>query len=158
MHIFNVPEDKELLAILGKVTIQHEHLYYILKMMIKSLANLTPQETRDETKYDGASFIRKRIKKLARNKFGESETLLKIEVLLARAGKLTEKRNELTHGLWAQELDGGPCIISADGNPDPMPSTDDLEQLSNEIESLYQEIKMVRFEGFLKRALDKLPS
>ena len=55
MLTFHVPEDKELLAALGAVTLRHEHLNHILKMTIKSIANLTPNEAVDATQYEGSS-------------------------------------------------------------------------------------------------------
>jgi hypothetical protein len=44
MVTFHVPEDKELLAALGVVTLRHEHLNHILKMTIKSIAGITPAD------------------------------------------------------------------------------------------------------------------
>ena len=68
---FYIPDDQELLAALGKVSLQNEHLNHILKMTIRSLANLTPQEAIDATQYEGARTLRDRIRKLARQRLGE---------------------------------------------------------------------------------------
>jgi len=54
MLLFYVPNDPELLAALGEVTLRHEHLSQILKMTIKSIAGLTVAEAVDATQYDGA--------------------------------------------------------------------------------------------------------
>ena len=155
MIMFHVPENRELLAAIGEVSLRHEHLNHILKMTIKSIANLTPAEAFDATKYDGSFALRQRIHKLARKRLGEGEPLLKFQALLTRAGRLTEQRNELIHGLWAEELDGDPGIMGAPGELRPIPSIEALENLSKEIEALTYELNTARLEGFLKVALEE---
>ena len=120
MITFHVPEDKALLAAFGEVALRHEHLNHILRMTIKTLAKLRPQEALDATAYDGSRQLRERIRKLARPRLGEGEALLKLEAILERCRRVTERRNELTHGIWAKELDGepnaerfGPKLVSA---------------------------------------------
>ena len=155
MVIFHVPDDQHLLAALGEISLRHEHLNHILKMTIKSLAGLTPAEAFDATAYEGSSALRERIRKLARQKLGEGAPLLKLQALMTRAGRLTEKRNDLTHGLWAEELDGDPGVMSAPGELRPLPSVDELKTLASEIEALTKELNVARLEGFLKIAMDE---
>ena len=155
MLMFHVPQDQQLLAALGEVTLRHEHLNHILKMTIKSIARLSPTEAVDATQYDGSRTLRERIRKLARQKLGEGEPLLKLQALLTRAGRLTEQRNELTHGLWAKELDGDPGVMGAPGELRPLPSVDELKSLAKEIEALTKELNLARLEGFLKIALEE---
>lgn len=156
MLIFYVPDDRELLAALGEVTLRHEHLSHILKMTIKSIAGLAIAETLDATQYDGARQLRECIHRLARKKFGTSEALLKLRALLNRAERLTDKRNRLTHGLWAQELDGDPGLMGAPGELETLPSLDQLKTLASDLAELTREINSARLEGFLKEALDQL--
>ena len=66
MVMLHVPDNKELLSALGEVTLRHEHMNHILKMTIKSLAEITPAEAIAATKYDSSSQLRRRINKLAR--------------------------------------------------------------------------------------------
>ena len=40
MTIFHVPEDPKLLAAFGEFSLRHEHLSHILRMTIKTLADL----------------------------------------------------------------------------------------------------------------------
>ena len=152
--MFHVPDDQELLAALGVVTLRHEHLNHILKMTIKSIANLTPAEAVDATQYEGSSSLRERVRKLARQKLGEGEPLLKLQAMLTRAGRLTEQRNKLTHGLWAKELDGDPGVMGVFGELLPLPSVEELKTLAKEIEVLTNEFNIARLEGFLKVALE----
>jgi len=155
MLMFHVPQDQQLLAALGEVTLRHEHLNHILKMTIKSIARLSPTEAIDATQYDGSRTLRERIRKLARQKLGEGEPLLKLQALLTRARRLTEQRNELTHGLWAKELDGDPGVMGAPGELRPLPSVNELKSLANELEALTKELNLARLEGFLKIALEE---
>jgi hypothetical protein len=155
MLTFYLPADQRLLVALGKVALRHEHLNHILKMTIKSLAGLTVQEAIDATQYEGSKALRNRIRKLARKRLGEGEALLKLQALLTQAGRLTDRRNDLTHGLWAQELDGDPGVMGAPGELQPLPSAEELETLVEEIWALTQELNRARLEGFLKIALEQ---
>lgn len=152
---FYIPDDQELLVALGKVTLQNEHLNHILKMTIKSLANLTPQEAFDATQFEGSRILRDRIRKLARQCLGEGESLLKLQALLTRAGHLTDRRNALTHGLWAKELDGDPGIMRDFGELRPLPSVVELESLASEIRDLTDELNRARLEGFLRVTIEQ---
>lgn len=153
MVMFHVPEDQELLAAFGEVALRHEHMNHILKMTIKSLAGLTPAEALAATEYEGSSQLRERIKKIARKRLGEGTPLLKLQAILANSQKLTEKRNDLVHGLWAQELDGEAHVRDAFGNTRPLPTAQELRALGKEIEQLTNHLNEERLEGFLKQAL-----
>ena len=82
MMTFHVPDDPELLAALGAVTLRQEHLNHILKMTIKSIANITVAEAVDATQYEGSRSLRERVRKLARQKLGEGEPLLKLQAMI----------------------------------------------------------------------------
>ena len=153
MATFHVPEDRELLAAFGEVALRHEHLNHILKMTIKSLADLTPAEALAATKYEGSSQLRDRIRKIARKRLGEGKPLMKLQAILANCEELTEKRNELVHGLWAQELEGEAHVRDAHGNIRPLPTVQELRDLGEQIEHLTIQLNFERLEGFLKQAL-----
>lgn len=155
MLMFYVPEDRALLAALGEVTLRHEHLNHILKMTIKSLANLTVAEALDAAQYEGSRQLREWVRKLARKRLGASDAHLKLAALMTRAERLTDRRNLLTHGLWAKELDGDPGVMGAPGELYPLPSLKELKALANDIAALTLEINAARLEGFLKSALEK---
>ena len=152
---FHVPSDKELLAAFGEVALRHEHMNHILKMTIRSLAGLTPAEAIAATMYESSKQLRDRIRKLAKNRFGEGKTLLKLQAMLTNCKKLTDKRNELVHGLWAQELDGDAHVRDADGSVRPLPTVQELRKLAKEIEELTNLLNYERLEGFLKLALSE---
>ncbi len=154
MMTFHVPEDKELLAAFGEVALVHEHLNHILRMTIKTLARLTPEEALDATSYDGSRQLRERIRKLARQRLGEGEPLLKLQALLERCKRATEKRNELVHCVWAKELDGEPQRRRPDHEWQPLPTIEELLALVKELQELTATLNTVRLEGFLSEALN----
>jgi hypothetical protein len=153
MITFHVPEDQELLAALGEVTLRHEHMNHILKMTIKSLADLTPAEAILATVYEGSRQLRDRIRKLAKKRLGEGKPLLKLQAMLTTCKKLTDKRNELVHGLWARELDGDAHVRDGYGDPRPLPTVKELRELAQEIGVLTNQLNFERLEGFLKLAI-----
>lgn len=155
MMTFHVPEDKELLAVFGEAALVHEHLNHILRMTIKTLAQLTPEEALDATSYDGSRQLRERIRKLARQRLGEGEPLLKLQALLERCKRATEKRNELVHCVWAKELDGEPQRRGPAHEWQPLPTIKELFALVKEIQELTATLNAARLEGFLSEALTK---
>lgn len=155
MVTFHVPENQELLAAFGEVALRHEHMNHILKMTIKSLAGLTPAEAIAATKYDGSRQLREQIRKIARKRLGDGTPLLKLKAILTNCEKLTEKRNELVHGLWAQEIDGEAHVRDAHGNTRPLPTAQELRELGKEIEQPTNHLNYERLEGFLRQALSE---
>jgi len=153
MIILHVPDDKELLAAFGEMALCHEHLNYILRMTIRTLAHLTPQEALDATVNEGSGQLRDRIRKLARQQLGEGQPLLKLQALIKRCQRVTEKRNELVHCVWAKELDGEAQLRIADHTSHPLPTRQELSDLSNEIRGLTNALNQARLEGFLSEAL-----
>lgn len=150
---FHVPQDQELLAAFGEVALRHEHMNHILRMTIKSLAGLTPAEALAATRYESSRQLRDRAKVLARKRLGEGRPLLKLQAMLNTCGSLTDKRNNLVHGLWAKELDGDAHVRDAEGCARPLPMLQELRQLAKEIEDHTKIFNFERLEGFLAKAL-----
>lgn len=92
MMSFHVPQDRDLLAEIGEVALRHEHLNHILRMTIKTLARLDANEALDATAYDSSSQLRDRIRKLARQRLGEGEPLLKLQALHREAQRSRSQR------------------------------------------------------------------
>lgn len=153
MISFHVPMDQELLAAVGEVAIRHEHMSHILKMTIKSIAEITPNEAIAATMYESSGQLRVRIQKLARKRFGEGAALLKIQAIMSNCKRLTDKRNELVHRLWAKELDGEAHLRDAYGSIQPLPSVNELKSLAHDIEKLTEHLNHERLEGFIHVAL-----
>jgi HAMP domain-containing protein len=153
MVTFHVPNDKELLAAFGEMALRHEHLNYILRMTIKTLGQVTTQEALDATVNEGSRQLRERIRKLARQRLGEGPPLLKLQALMRRCQRVTDKRNELVHSVWAKELDGEAQLRSSDHTSRPLPTRREVSDLSNEIRELTTSLNQARLEGFLQEAL-----
>lgn len=158
MMMFHIPEDPILLAAFGEVALRHEHLVHILRMLIKTLADLDVNEALDATAFDGASVLRERIRKLAKQRLGEGQALLKVQALVERCRRATDKRNEYVHSVWAQELDGEAMRRDTNHQWQPIPTVVELNALSRELLALTQELNHARLEGFIFEALAKRPS
>ncbi|MBH0191988.1 MAG: hypothetical protein HP492_09585 [Nitrospira sp.] len=153
MMMFHVPDDPALLAAFGEVALRHEHLSHILRMTIKTLAGLEVNEALDATAFDGAAILRNRVRKLARQRFGEGQTLLKVQSLTERCRRATERRNDYVHSVWAQELDGEAKRRGGNRRWLPIPSVAELQTLSQELQALAQELNHARLEGFIFEAI-----
>ncbi|MEW6118407.1 MAG: hypothetical protein AB1553_16150 [Nitrospirota bacterium] len=157
MMMFHVPEDKDLLAAYGELSLRHEHLTHILRMTIKTLANLEVTEALDATAYDGAAKLRDRIKAIARQRLGEGEALLKLQAIMERCKRVSDKRNEFVHSVWGKELDGEPFRRANDHSWQPIPTVDELTSLGKDILTLTEQLNEARLFGFLAEALSKRP-
>ncbi|MDA8257429.1 MAG: hypothetical protein M0Z99_17675 [Betaproteobacteria bacterium] len=157
MMMFHVPEDKELLAAYGELSLRHEHLTHILRMTIKTLAGLDVSEALDATVYDGAARLRERIKVLARQRLGEGPALLKLQAILEQCKRATERRNDHIHSVWGKELDGEPFRRGVDHSWQPLPTVEELKTLGQKISVLTNTLNDARLTGFLAEALAKRP-
>jgi hypothetical protein len=157
MMMFHVPEDKDLLAAYGELSLRNEHLNHILRMTIKTLARLDVSGALDATAYDGSSRLRERIGKLARQRLGEGEALLKLQAILERCRRATEKRNDMIHSVWGKELDGEAFRQGNDNNWQPLPTVAELKAIGDEILAPTKLLNDARLCGFLAEALAKRP-
>lgn len=156
MMKFHVPDDPALLAVLGTISLCHSHLDHVLRMMIKTLTEVTVEEALDATVFEGSASLRNRIKKLAKRRLGDGTALVQLQALLERCRRATEYRNDLIHSIWAQDADGGDAAVrTGDHDWKPLPTIDELDALSDELRSLAYELNTARLDGFLSEALSK---
>ena len=153
MMTFHVPEDDRVLHALGLISLRHAHLDHILRMTIKTLAEVSIEEALDATAFVGSSALRDRVQKLARSRLGEGQALLKLQAILERCRRATEKRNDWIHSIWARELDGDPQLRTSDHKWTTPPSVEELQALADEIGRLTGELNKARLEGFIHEAL-----
>ncbi|MGA7263547.1 MAG: hypothetical protein WCB44_00790 [Stellaceae bacterium] len=116
MIYLHIPEDPAVVGAVGRIALRHGQLDYMLRMTIKSLGGLSTQDALDATARLGSRDLRERIRKLARHRLGEGAPLLRLEAILQRVAKATERRNHLLHTLWAHELNGAPVIRDEDNH------------------------------------------
>jgi hypothetical protein len=150
---FHVPE-ADTLAALGEVALRHEQMNHVLRLTIKSLANITVNEAIDATMYAGSKELRERARKLARKVLGEGTPLLKLQAILANCERLTKRRNDLVHGLWAQDAEGA-HLRDASGYRQSVPTVEELRALAQEVRQLAMSLNFERLKGFLMQALQK---
>jgi hypothetical protein len=155
---FAIPDDKDLLAAFGALTIRHEQLNYILRMMIETFRGICKEKVLCETSKMGSAQLRKCIKKLAEQKLREDDALPRLHELIERSERASEKRNELIHSVWGQELDGNAVMKYNDRKWKVLPDVLELEKLSEEIDYIRNELIEARFKGgFLWESLAKKP-
>ena len=154
MMIFHVPTDTAVLASIAGIALRHSHLDYILRLTIKSLADVPISVAMDATASAGSAVLRKRIAKLARRRLGEGPDLIKLQALLKRCRRASEKRNDYIHKIWAQDVVGGePKVQTDDGGWQLPPTIKELQELEIELISLASTINRERLEGFLAEAM-----
>jgi len=154
MATFHVPEEQAVLAAFGELALRHEHMNHILRMTIKSLTGVTVAEALAATKYEGSRQLRDRIRKIARKRLGEGTALVKLQAILTNCEQVTEERNKLMHGVWAEELGGEAHIRDALGGTRPLPTAQELRELAKQIDQLTVQLNFERLEGFIKQALE----
>ena len=150
-----IPQNAELLAAIGAVAISHGHLDYTLKMLIKTLADVSIQEARYALAYENSSILRDRAKKLARQVLGEGKALLKVQAFLGRCKHVTEKRNDLIHRLYLEDWLGGAFVGGDDGSVKPLPTIEEVRALLDEIRQMHVEFNHDRLAGWLEEALSE---
>jgi hypothetical protein len=156
MMVFHVPEDPEWLKAFGRVSVVHTHLDHILRMLIKTLANVAVEVALNATDSEGSAALRDRIKKLAKQRLGEGAALLGVQDIVERCRRVTERRNTLIHTTIASDWLDTEAILYRAGFPAaPLPTAQDLESLEKEIGQLIGEINQVRLNGWLAEALAK---
>jgi hypothetical protein len=156
MMILDLPDDQAWLAAWAKVSLRHSHLDHSLRMLVKTLTDVTIEEALDATAYEASSSLRTRCRKLGRQRLGEGQALVRTEALLERAARLTDARNGLVHGLVATPQDSAEALMRRhDHQWENLPTREALEQLATQLASLASEINTARLRGFLFDALQR---
>ena len=125
----------------------------MLRYTIKTLTDVTIDESFDATVYEGSALLRRRIKKLARTRLGEGAPLVKLQALITRCERATAKRNILTHSFYAKHSDGVVKAQGMDREWKDLPTAEELDFINNEITTLVMEVNHARLKGFLHEAL-----
>lgn len=148
-----LPTDEKILAAIGTIALRHGQLDNALRMTIKDLAEVEKTVALDATARNGSQELRERIRRLARQRLGEGAPLVRLQAILTRAERATERRNELMHAVWGTELDGGPMMRGDDHKFRPTPSVKQLKALDDEITKIVVDLIEARLNGFIFEAL-----
>lgn len=149
-----IPDDKEVLMLVGAVALRHGHMDHILRLMVKTLEGLTISEALDATEDENFSDICRLVKRLTKMKLGTSNAQLRVNALVQRALRASRKRNELLHSLWAADMDNAPFIRTDNAAGfKAIPTVAELKDLADRMEQVTGELNFARLEGFLHEAL-----
>ena len=153
---FHPLDDDELMAAAGRMLVRHSNLDYQLKMTIRKLADVTPDEARKAFARTNSSELRKLVNTHAKRVLGNgSPELIKLQALLRECEDATEQRNEYVHVIWATEFGGEKHhLFGPDGKLKPFPTTGSLKKLDKEIARLVKALGDAS-QHFLHQAMQK---
>lgn len=155
---FHPLDDGALMAVAGRVTVRHSHLDYQLKMTIRMLTGVTPDQARKAHKRTGSAELRKLVLKHGERALGISADLIRLQALMAECEAATEQRNDYVHVIWAREFsdEGKGHLFDSDGSLRPLPTTADLDKLDGEIGRLIKAVGEAK-DGYLQSAIKAKP-
>ena len=107
--IYDSDIPNEHLTVIGKVFLNWSLLEFILTRIISSLLNVDHKTGRIITRTMNCAEKIKKIKELAKHTQVENSTNLK-EILI-KIDSAREKRNDIVHGVWAQDDDNNYYIV-----------------------------------------------
>ena len=159
MATYGLPKSEKMLAALGRIALRHSQLDNALKMIVKDLVGVTKEEALDATAKQMSGELRGRVRKLAIQRLGECSALVKLDALLQRAQRATDRRNDWFHKTWGTEKastrDTMRVVIrDASHTFQKAPTVKELMALVEELEILIDDIISAR-DGFLFEALKK---
>jgi hypothetical protein len=154
--VFHVPENPEWLQAFGRVSVVHTHLDHILRMLLKSLAGVSIEAALLATENEASAALRDRAKKIARQQLGEGAALLNLQALLERCKRVTTQRNDWIHTVIASDWLDTEAMRYREGRPsEPLPTVEQLDCLTEEMQRLIRDINSARLGGWLAEALSK---
>lgn len=144
-----------LMAAVGRVTVRHSFLDYSLKMTIRLLADISPEEARRSLAFASSTELRKWVGQLGAQGLGKGQALLKLRALMQECAHATDRRNEYVHAIWTVELfgTGKGSLFDAMGKVKPLPSVKQLNDLDSEIARLVEALGEANRTGFVSQGL-----
>ena len=152
MARLNMPTDPAYLAAFGRVALAHSHLELVQRFLVRTLGDVSMIQALDATESLRAADVRKRVRKLARQRQFPEDTLLRIDALLGGATTLSRERNDLLHRAVQLNRHGDFVQKTQYHLWGPAPSCNDLEDLARRIQQLAEEINHERLRGFIRNA------
>jgi hypothetical protein len=149
-----MPEDKDLQAAGGRVAIRHGQLDHVLRMMLRSIDDITAEEAWSRTGRMTSGLLCQCVRKAAKAAIGEAEAFLQIDALLIEAASATDERNKLMHALWAAG-DIGEQQYRPRGHREPVPTPFQLDAIANRLDAVAGRLNHARRHGLLKEALER---
>lgn len=150
-----IPENSELIAAMGEVAIRQGQLEHVLKLTLKSTLSISVKEALDATEFSSSSDLRKRVRRLVKQRIGEGEPLVRLDAILNRAQRATKKRNDLIHKVWAKSVSGVPIIKDDEHRFHKVPGVLKIKENANELAGIAAELNNARLSGFLATAFEE---
>jgi hypothetical protein len=155
MPKYGLPNSEKVLAAIGRIAIRHGQLENALRRVLGDLAGVTENEALDATAFTNTRELRIRVRKLAKQRFGDGPLLVRLDSLLERARRASDGRNELVHSTWASE-NGKVVVRNARHEYLPMPKVEVLEENLKELTDITLELANSRSAGgFIEEAIKK---
>jgi hypothetical protein len=155
MRYLTVPDDQSLLAALGRMTVVHAQLDYVLKLTIMVVEGRTHDEVMRDKDLRGSRKMRKRILKHADKRLGGGEATKKLKALLEKAEKASDRRNAYLHNVFGSDDQGRHWTHTENGESFDIPSVAQLNELTEKIQLIMKELNTARRKGWLIEAVDK---
>ena len=152
-----MPSDKGYLAVFGKMAIAHSHLELVQRFLVRTLADIDMVVALDSTESSRAADVRKRVRKLAKQRQLPEDILCRLDALLERAANLSAERNKILHRAVQVNREGEFVQKGADQKWGPAPTRGELESLATKIRRLADEMNEERLQGFIRRACSDHP-
>ena len=150
-----IPSHPGLIEALGRLAIAHTHLELILRYVVKTLSELSVNDALDATSGDSTSEVRRRIKKLFKEKKPVPSEETQLDSLLGAARRLSEKRNAFLHSAWSQTEAGEIILKQEDHQWGPAPSKEQVDQITDQIMGLANKINDARLTGFISEVVKR---
>ncbi len=151
------PDDRNWLAAFGKVAAHSALLDLVMSMTIKVITEVSVEDALRATKRTPASALRKRVRKLAKDRLGDGPAFIELEAILCMAEAVAENRNNLIHSAFVSDEAGNLIIQDPVRGHLPIPTAEGLETLASQIEQVHGTLNHSRLKGSLKAALGKRP-
>jgi hypothetical protein len=158
MLALTIPNQPGLIEALGRLAIAHTHLELALRYTVKTLSGLSVRQALDATSEERTSDTRQRIRRLFAEKKPTHTEIARLDALLGKAKRLTEKRNDYLHSAWSVSGAGQPIIKLEDHSGGPAPTQEAVERVASEILVLGEEINHERLQGFIERVAKRTSS
>lgn len=149
-----IPENSELIAAMGEVAIRQGQLDHVLKLTVKITLSISMKEALDATEFMSSSELRRRVRRLVKQRIGEGEALVRLDAILNRAQRATKKRNDLVHKVWAKSASGRPIIKDDEHKFGKVPSVLNIKKIADELAGVATDLNTARLSGFLATAFE----
>ncbi len=152
-----IPNSPDLMEALGRMAIAYTLLELVLRYTVKTLSGLSIEEALEATSKERIAETRQRVRRLFVEKKPTAIETTKLDALLGKASRLTEKRNGYLHSAWSVSPAGRAIIKTEDHSWGTAPNKDEVEGVASELFELSKKINSARLDGFIHEVAQRQP-